>query len=159
MGLWVYGSISLWLSMGLFSMYLWAMGLWLSMGLWAYSSVAVYGPMCLWGLLVYGSLWVYGSMGLFSMSLISYTVMWHSRNARMMAHVIIFLITPAGLWPDEVPDKSVTSRYRYTLKRFVRLSVTRLMAEPRTNRRLRPLVSYVSCSRGQLFCHGHRRTA
>jgi len=51
--------------------------------------------------------------------------------------LIIFLITPAGFWPDEVPDKSVTSRYRYNLTRFVWLSATSLMAEPRTNRRLR----------------------
>jgi hypothetical protein len=72
-------------------------GLWLSMALWLYGSMA---------------LWLYGSMGHILNVSISYTVMRQSRYARMMAYVIIFLITPAGFWPDEVPDKSVTDRYR-----------------------------------------------
>jgi hypothetical protein len=69
----------------------------------------LYGSMALWGIF---SMSVRGSMGHILNVSISYTVMRQSRYARMMAYVIIFLITPAGFWPDEVPDKSVTDRYR-----------------------------------------------
>jgi hypothetical protein len=89
------------------------------MALWLYGSMGSMGSMALWDLWFYGLYRIYGSMASDAYSQCIYL---HCNAAIQIptndGYLIIFLIAPADFGPDEVPDKSVTSRYRDNLTRL-----------------------------------------